>query len=274
VSLTISLVRNSKGEVIGASTIARDITERKRAQERLKHYAQDLKESNEDLENFAFVASHDLQEPLRIVASYIQMFAKRYKESTDANVNKYITYIVDNVGRMQEMINGLLEYSRIGKKNQTYHRLEASRACDRAISNLELAINKKLASVTRDELPMVWGNETEWTQVFQNLIGNAIKYCDKKPLIHIGVKDDADYWTFFIKDNGIGIEKQYCEQIFDVFKRLHTKAEYPGTGIGLSICKKIVEKNGGQVWVESIPGEGSTFFFTMSKSEKNERSLR
>jgi len=250
------------------SGFLRDITQRKRAEEQLKRYAQDLKESNESLEDFAFVASHDLQEPLRIVSSYVQLFAKRFKESIDPDLQKYVGYIVDNVSRMQEMISGLLEYSRIGRADTKYYELDSSRACDRAIANLDFVIKKRKAAVSRDDLPVVRSNDTELTRLFQNLIGNALKYCESVPAIHIGSSDENDYWLFCVKDNGIGIDAAYLEQIFDVFKRLHSKSEYPGTGMGLSICKKIVEKLGGKIWVESKLGEGSAFYFTLPK--KNE----
>ncbi len=259
-----SCITNENGQRIGTLSSGEDITQRRRDEEKLKRYTQELQVSNKELEQFAFVASHDLQEPLRIVSSYIQLFAKRYQGSLDSVADKYIDYVVTNIDRMQKMIEGLLAYSRIGKREQFLNQIDAGEMCDRAISNLKLLIVKCQAEVTRDPLATLWASETELIQLFQNLIGNAIKYCDKeKPNVHISARQQGSDWLFSIRDNGIGIESEYSDRIFELFKRLHTKKEYPGTGIGLTICKKIVEKNGGRIWVESVLGKGSTFYFTI-----------
>ncbi|MCR4336893.1 MAG: PAS domain S-box protein [Candidatus Omnitrophica bacterium] len=254
------------GEIFVLASIV-DITERKKTEERIQRYTQALQESNKQLEQFAFVASHDLQEPLRIVSSYVQLWAKKNKEHVDATTGKYIHYIINNVGRMQDMIQGLLMYSRLGKE-ASYQDVDMNRIFSQAVENLDLMIKKYQAKITCEELPWVWGNPLQLTQLFQNLISNAIKYCkDQEPQIRVSAKLQNVDWLFSIQDNGIGIEPQYQEQIFEIFRRLHTREEYPGTGIGLAICKKIVETHRGKIWVESQPGKGSTFFFTLPKIE-------
>lgn len=244
------------------------LAERREAEEKMHQYTLQLKQSNEELEQFAFVASHDLQEPLRIIASYVQLFIKRYKDAMDPTGEKYVMYINTNVERIQEMIAGLLDYSRIGRKEQSFKALDMGEMCDQAAANLKMYIAERRAQVTRDWLPAVRGSKTEMVRLFQNLINNAIKYCDKDvPLVHICVSKEKDTWLFSVKDNGIGIDGEFCRQIFEIFRRLHTRGEYPGTGIGLAICKKIVEKNGGHIWVESVPGQGSTFYFTIPRDK-------
>ncbi len=230
---------------------------------KIQDYMEEIKESNKELEQFAFVASHDLQEPLRIVSSYSELWAKKYKGQNDEVADKYILYITQNVARMQEMISDLLSYSRIGKTNFPEEAIDAGKICDQAIANLKLAIQEKNASVSRDNLPMVWGNGTQLTRVFQNLIGNAVKFCTQHPQVHVSAVSQDGEWIFAVKDNGIGINPQYFDRIFKVFQRLHNKSEFPGTGIGLSICKKIVERNGGRIWIESQEGAGSTFYFSV-----------
>lgn len=244
----------------------RDVTDRKQGEEREKKYTQELKRSNEELENFAFIASHDLQEPLRIIASYAQLFVNRYNESLDENSKKYLNYISNNIKRMQDMINGLLSYSRAGDKNLEIKSIDSNVVCTMAIENLRFIIKQKTVRIIKKELPTVWAHEMELLQLFQNLINNAVKYCDKEnPVVTISAKDKNGTWEFCVEDNGIGIDPEYTTQIFEIFKRLHTKAEYPGTGIGLAVCKKIIEKNAGRIWVESTPGQGSRFYFTLPK---------
>jgi light-regulated signal transduction histidine kinase (bacteriophytochrome) len=240
--------------------------------------SQELARSNAELEQFAYVASHDLQEPLRMVTSYLQLLEQRYKNQLDANADQFITYAVDGARRMQTLINDLLNYSRVSSRGQTFMQVNCSIILEQAIANLQIAIADSQAVVTHDTLPEVMADATQLTQVFQNLIGNAIKFCrDQQPRIHIGVvKGDAnldgeslnfipsaDEWLFWVRDNGIGLESQYAERIFIIFQRLHGRGKYPGTGIGLAICKKIIERHGGRIWVESKPGQGSTFYFTI-----------
>ncbi|MBC6431813.1 GAF domain-containing protein [Nostoc sp. HG1] len=240
--------------------------------------SQELARSNAELEQFAYVASHDLQEPLRMVTSYLQLLERRYKNQLDANADQFINYAVDGARRMQTLINDLLNYSRVSSRGQPFMRVDCSVILQQAIANLQIAIEDSKAVVTHDPLPEVMADATQLTQVFQNLIGNAIKFCrHQQPRIHIGVaKPDgnlngeslnliplANEWLFWVCDNGIGLESQYAERIFIIFQRLHGRDKYPGTGIGLAICKKIIERHGGRIWVESKLGQGSTFYFTI-----------
>ncbi|OYE05476.1 GAF domain-containing protein [Nostoc sp. 'Peltigera membranacea cyanobiont' 232] len=240
--------------------------------------SQELVRSNAELEQFAYVASHDLQEPLRMVTSYLQLLERRYKNQLDANADQFITYAVDGARRMQTLINDLLNYSRVSTRGQPFKLVDCDVILRSAIANLQIAIADSKAIVTHDPLPKVMADTTQLTQVFQNLIGNAIKFCqNQQPQIHIGVaKPNAnldgenlnsipsvDEWLFWICDNAIGLESQYAERIFIIFQRLHGRDKYPGTGIGLAICKKIIERHGGRIWVESKPGQGSTFYFTI-----------
>ncbi|MEA5605603.1 GAF domain-containing protein [Nostoc sp. UHCC 0252] len=240
--------------------------------------SQELVRSNAELEQFAYVASHDLQEPLRMVTSYLQLLERRYKNQLDASADQFITYAVDGARRMQTLINDLLNYSRVSTRGQPFKLVDCDVILQQAIANLQIAIADSQAIVTHDALPEVMADTTQLTQVFQNLIGNAIKFCqNQQPQIHIGVVKPnanlegenlnsiplADEWLFWIRDNGIGLESQYAERIFIIFQRLHGRDKYPGTGIGLAICKKIIERHGGRIWVKSKPGQGSTFYFTI-----------
>lgn len=229
----------------------------------LEENRQKLIESNRELEQFAYIVSHDLQEPLRKIASFTELLANKHRDQLGGDANKYINYIVDGVERMKRLINDLLAYSRVGKQDIGFKPVDCGTVLQAAISNLETLIKEQQAVVTHDGLPTVTGHESQLLQVFQNLIGNSIKYQREKPVkVHVGVELQKDHWLFSVRDNGIGIDPQFAEQIFDVFRRLHTAAEYSGTGIGLSICKKIIERHGGTIWVESELGEGSTFYFT------------
>jgi len=241
-----------------------DITERKQTEAQLVALTRNLQQSNHDLEQFAYVASHDLQEPLRMVTSYVQLLAKRYNGRLDDKADRYIAYAVDGAARMQTLINDLLQYSRVGRQDVTLTEIDAERALQRALTNLKLAVNESQATITHDRLPGIYADASQLTQVFQNLIGNALKFRGTEPpLIHIGVQQTPTEWIFSVRDNGIGIEPQYSERIFTMFQRLHSRGEYPGTGIGLAICKKIVERHHGWINVVSEPGHGATFSFSI-----------
>ncbi|WP_414548027.1 GAF domain-containing protein [Anabaena sp. CCY 0017] len=238
------------------------------------HHTQELARSNAELEQFAYVASHDLQEPLRMVTSYLQLLERKYKHELDANAEQFITYAVDGARRMQSLINDLLDYSRVTSRGQPIVEVDFKTIFERAIANLKFIIQESSAIITHDPLPIVMADPTQLTQVLQNLIGNAIKFRGESPLkIHLAaVKAEQteeqmptkpNEWLFSVSDNGIGIESQYAERIFVIFQRLHGRSKYPGTGIGLAICKKIIERHGGRIWVESKPGQGSTFYFTI-----------
>ncbi len=242
----------------------RDITERKQAREQLLKALEELKLSNAELEQFAYVASHDLQEPLRAVAGMVQLLQKRYQGQLDERADEYIRLAVDGASRMQTLIKDLLDYSRVERRGNPIKAADANEALKYALRNLETTIAEQGAVVTSDSLPTLDADATQLSQVFQNLIGNAIKFHGaQQPQVHVGVEKLADAWRFSVRDNGIGIEPQYFERIFLVFQRLHTHSAYSGTGIGLSICKKIVERHGGRIWIESQFGQGSTFYFTI-----------
>jgi light-regulated signal transduction histidine kinase (bacteriophytochrome) len=244
--------------------LQREITGRKRAEEKLKQAMADLERSNKDLEQFAYVASHDLQEPLRMMSSYIQLIEQRYKSKLDADADEFIMYAVDGASRMQTMINDLLAYSRVGTRGKPFEPTDSAAVLDQVLANLEVVIEESGAVVTHDALPTVMTDLSQLAQVFQNLIDNAIKFrSDKPPEVYVGVEERGDEWVFSVRDNGIGIAPEYHERIFQVSQRLHGRGEYPGTGIGLAICKRIAERHGSRIWVESEPGKGSTFYFTI-----------
>jgi PAS domain S-box-containing protein len=246
--------------------ILRDITERKQAEEGLKRALADLARSNKELEQFAYIASHDLQEPLRMVASYTQLLAERYESRLDDKAKKYIDYAVDGAVRLQKLISDLLTYSRVGTRGKPPEPTDTYSALEEAIKNLSATIEESRAVITIDDLPTVHADASQLVQVFQNLLSNAIKFCGKDiPRVHVSAQEQGREWVFFVRDNGIGIDPQYADRVFLIFQRLHTREEYPGTGIGLAMCKRIVERHGGKIWFESEPGKGSTFFFTIPK---------
>ncbi len=264
VDISSIVLHDNQGQITGYVSVNRDITERKLAQEQLFKTLEELQRSNSELEQFAYVASHDLQEPLRAVAGMVQLLQKRYRGKMDERADEYIGLAMDGANRMQTLITDLLEYSRVDRRGNPIQPTDANEALRSALHNLHGAIQQSGATVTNGTLPTVEADATQITQLFQNLIGNAIKFRNENPpQIHIGVEELPDAWHFSVRDNGIGIEPQYFERIFLVFQRLHTRREYPGTGIGLSICKKIVERHGGRIWVESEPGQGTTFHFTI-----------
>ncbi|PAV03503.1 MULTISPECIES: PAS domain S-box protein [Methanobacterium] len=259
-----SVYEDESGNVIGVFAAARDITERKKAEKLLKLKIEELASSNAELEQFAYVSSHDLQEPLRMIGSYLQLLQRRYYGELDDKADKYIDFAVDGASRMQNLINDLLEFSRVTTRAREFESTDCELVLNQVLSNLELSIKESGAVISHDQLPIIMADSTQLAQVFQNLISNAIKFhSEKTPKITISVRKEDDNWIFSVADNGIGIDPKHGGRIFEVFKRLHKRRDYPGTGIGLSICKKIVERHGGHIWVESEQGEGSIFYFTL-----------
>ncbi len=231
---------------------------------KLEAVGKELARSNADLEQFAYVASHDLQEPLRMVSSYTQLLARRYKGKFDPDADEIIAYAVDGASRMQALINDLLSYSRVGTKGKDPKPTDVQSVFDQALANLQAAIQESGAVVTHNPLPTVMADGSQFVQLLQNLIGNAIKFRGQAPpRVHVSATRKGNEWTFSVHDNGIGIDPKYFDRLFVVFRRLHNRAEYPGTGIGLAVCKRIVERHGGRIWVESEPSKGSTFYFTI-----------
>jgi PAS domain S-box-containing protein len=266
---SISLQKDSSGNPIGFRGIVRDITERKRAEEVLKEKTEELARSNKDLEQFAYVASHDLQEPLRMVTNYVQLLARRYQGKLDSDADEFIGFAVDGAVRMWKLINDLLTYSRVGMRGKELEPIDCETVLNQSLNNLKMAIEEKGAVVTHDPLPTVMADNPQLELLFQNLIGNAIKFQGNEPSrIHVSASRNGSGWTFSVRDNGIGIAPEYAERIFIIFQRLHRRKEYPGTGIGLAICKKIVERHGGYIWVESEVGKGATFYFTLPASKE------
>jgi PAS domain S-box-containing protein len=266
--LMLSPLESDTGTLV---TVAiRNITLRNAASIQLTHTVEELKRSNEDLQQFAYVASHDLQEPLRMVASYVALIARRYKGKLDSDADDFISFAVDGAKRMQSLIQDLLAFSRVGSKGAELVKTSSEDALNRAITNLRVAIADSGALVTHDPLPSVLADEMQLTQLFQNLLGNAIKYRRAEtPGVHIAARQNgAKQWIFSVQDNGLGIEPQYFERIFGMFQRLHGREEFSGTGMGLAICKKIVERHGGDISVESTIGQGSTFRFPLSAGER------
>jgi light-regulated signal transduction histidine kinase (bacteriophytochrome) len=231
---------------------------------RYESQAQELARSNSDLQQFAYVASHDLQEPLRIVGSYAQLFEQRYKSQVDEKGQKWIFYMVDASKRMQALIEDLLMFSRVGTKAKEPAPVDSLTSVQAALANLRMTIQRNGAEVTHDAMPVVVADQMQLTQLFQNLVGNALKYrSEAPPRIHIGVWRDGTQCRFSVRDNGIGIEPRFHERIFGLFQRLHERGKFEGTGIGLAVCKKIVERHGGTIWVESNQDQGTTFHFTL-----------
>ena len=233
-------------------------------EQRVAERTAELQRSNEELQQFAYVVSHDLQEPLRVVASYVQQLAERYQDKLEAEANELIGYALDGAKRMQQLIVDLLAYSRIETTGQEFAPTDCEGVLQRVLGDLRVAIEESGAEVTHDPLPQVMADNVQLGQVLQNLLGNAIKFRSQQPpRIHVSARQEGQQWVFSVRDNGIGINPRYAERIFGIFERLHPRTEYPGTGIGLAICKKIVERHGGQIWVESEPGKGAAFFFTL-----------
>jgi PAS domain S-box-containing protein len=268
IEIMLSPLDSDEGIVVTAAI--RDISVRKATEATLLQKVEELKRSNEELGQFAYIASHDLQEPLRMVASYTQLLARRYKGRLDKDADEFIGFAVDGASRMQQLIQDLLDYSRIGTKGRDLIETSSEVALQQALRNLRGAIEESHALVTHDPLPLVLADPMQLSQLFQNLIGNAIKYqkTGAVPEVHISAgRNGNPKWTFSVKDNGLGIDPQYFERIFGMFQRLHKRNEFAGTGMGLALCKKIVERHGDTISVESEPGRGSTFRFALAESE-------
>jgi len=284
VSAVAELYRDDQGRPVKVLGVIQDISRRKRAEEALHRLSEELEQrvrertvelerSNEDLEQFAYVASHDLQEPLRKMAGFAGLLARRYRSRLDAKAGDYIDYIVGGASRMQNMINDLMRYSRVTTRGKEPTPTDCNVVIRHVMEDLEFRIRDSQAAVACANLPTVMADESQLVQLFQNLIGNALKYHGREPLrITIGAERKGNEWQFFVRDNGIGLESQYAERIFVIFQRLHTRDEYEGTGIGLAICKRIVERHGGRIWVESEPGRGAVFFFTLPDGSRDRDS--
>ncbi len=241
-----------------------EIEERIAAEEVLRRTAEQLTRSNKELEQFAYVASHDLQEPLRVVGSYVQLVERKFGERLDAEAEQFIHYIVDGVAQMQRLISDLLDFSRVGTGGESFSTVAVEEVLELALANLRPAIRQSGAVVAHGPLPEIRGDRTQLVQLFQNLIGNAIKFRgDRRPEINVSADRREEEWLFAVADNGVGIERQYWERIFVIFQRLHSRQKYEGTGIGLAICKRIVERHGGRIWLDSKPREGATFYFSL-----------
>jgi PAS domain S-box-containing protein len=266
IEIMLSPLESPEGILVTAAI--RDITARRTAEARLLQNVRELHRSNEELAQFAYIASHDLQEPLRMVASYTELLSRRYKGKLDAEADDFIAFAVDGASRMHRLIQDLLSYSRVQGKGRDPLEASSEAALHQALDNLGGAIEESGAVMTHDPLPTVLADNVQLIQVFQNLVGNAIKYRSAEvPRVHISAaKDGEKNWVFSVQDNGLGIDSEYFERIFGLFQRLHKRDELAGTGIGLAICKKIVEQHGGSIWVKSQPGEGSTFRFVLEGS--------
>lgn len=257
-------VKDSQGRVIGLQAVWLDVTELQKTQNRLERYTQNLERSNVDLQQFAYVASHDLQEPLRAVSSYCQLIEKHYSERLDERALRWLQFTVNGARRMQTLVRDLLAYARVDNKAESWITVDSYAICRLAVENLSQSINEAGAEVSVGKLPIVWADASQLEALFQNLIGNAVKFRgDRPPRISISAERVDHGWQFAVRDNGIGIKPEFRERIFEIFKRLESQERYSGTGIGLAICKRIVERYGGRIWVKSQFGHGSTFYFTL-----------
>jgi signal transduction histidine kinase len=244
--------------------LAAEAKEHRHTAQQLAQRTEEVERSNKDLQQFAYVASHDLQEPLRMVSSYVQLLKRRFKGRLDADADDFIAFAVDGATRMQQMIQDLLSYSRVNTHGNPPSPTHVEEVLGQVFNNLRLAIEESGARITHESLPVVAADGTQLVQLFQNLIANAIKFCSTlPPQIHVSAEKKDPYWVFSVRDNGIGLDPDFTDRIFTIFQRLHTHKDYPGTGIGLAICKRIVERHGGSIWVKSEPGVGSTFYFTL-----------
>ena len=269
VEVSCSNVTDLAGNVIGRMAFFVDVSERNEIKKKLKRTVAELKRSNTDLQQFAYVASHDLQEPLRMVASYTQLLEKRYKDKLDTDAKEFIHFAVDGALRMQKLINDLLSYSLVSTRQKPVKPTDCNSVLGQVIANLSVTIEQNNDIITNDDLPTVMADESQMQELFKNLVGNAIKFRSvHAPRVHISAKQNGNKWLFSVQDNGLGIDPQYKDKIFLIFQRLHSKEEYPGTGIGLALCKRIVEHHGGKIWFDSDVGKGSTFYFTLPVKRK------
>ena len=268
VSLTVSPVRDMSGKIVGASKVARDITARELQEQALREANAALTRSNADLQQFAYSASHDLKEPLRMVSTYAAMLRRKFGGKLGQTGDEYIEYTIEGAARMERLLGDLVAYTHASTiDEEATGAIDAEAILKRAVGNVEAAIRDSGASISHTALPQVRMHEFQLQQVFQNLIANSIRYRSSDvPRIHISAEQQGKEWLFSVKDNGIGIDPQYKEQIFGIFKRLHSAAEYPGTGMGLAICERLIQRAGGRIWVESELGRGATFFFTIPVS--------
>ncbi len=272
VSLTFSPIREESGLVTSVSAIARDITFKKQVEEELRRYAEELALSNEELYVFSYAASHDLQEPLRSIQNFIETLNKKYKKRLGPEMEEQIKSADDGVTRMYRLITDFLMYSRVGTERAIKEEVDCNKALNDALANLDVAVKESKAAIKQFTLPKVYGNYIQMTQVFQNLVANAIKYQgESKPTIEISAEKKDGMWLFAVKDNGIGIEQWFSERIFIVFQKLHDHRKYPGSGIGLALCKRVIEKHKGKIWFESEVGKGTTFFFTLPILEESKK---
>lgn len=271
VMVDLTSIKDDHGQLLYRIMHVLDITELKLVQEHLKEAAEELARSNAELQQFAYVASHDLQEPLRMVASYTQLLARRYRGKLDADADEFIGYAVDGAQRMQTLINDLLEYSRVGTRGGELRPTSCDELLNQVVTDLAPSIAESQAEITWDPLPTIRADPTQIRRLFQNLLSNAIKFRgEEPPKVHVSARPHTGQWLFSIADNGIGIDPQYADRVFTIFQRLHSRQEYPGTGIGLAICRKIVERHGGRIWVEDNAGPGTTFHFTIPRSRKGD----
>ncbi len=262
--------RNKENLVSQMLCVTIDINEYKRIEEDIKHYTQNLLRSNRDLEQFASIASHDLQEPLHITTAYIELIKSNYGDKLDENGRELLDLAIQNAHKMQEFVQDLLSYSRVGRQIM-FREVEMDQVLNQVLKNLSILIQKKGATIKCNcILPRIMADRTQMTQLFQNLIHNAIKFSspERLPEIHISAEEDKHYWTLVIKDNGLGIPPECHDRIFNMFERLHSGEEYPGTGIGLAVCKKIVECHQGKIWIQSEYGKGTTFYISFPKEKK------
>lgn len=262
--IAVNCIRHPDGSPDYFLALVQDISERKEAQRQLAETVADLTRSNQELEQFAYVASHDLQEPLRMVASYVQLLQRRYRDHLDADATEFIGFAVEGATRMQTLINDLLTFSRIGRQKEPFGVVDCEQVLQDTLRVLAPALTETGGIVTHDPLPRVKGTRSQVFQVFQNLVGNGLKFHSKEPpQVHVGAYREGQEWRFSVRDNGIGIDPRFFNRLFVIFQRLHAKKDYPGTGIGLALVKKIIERHGGRIWLESQPGAGTTFYFTL-----------
>ncbi len=259
-------LRRADGQVLKWVGTATDVDDLKRAQVHLEHLAKELRRSNRDLEQFASMVSHDLQQPLVVISGYLKLLKRKAGAQIDGETREYLDIASESAQHMQDMIRGMLDYARVGRSEKPLESVDLENVLDKVLHTLHDEIKQSSTTLTHDRLPSVWGDQMQLELVLQNLLGNAIKFrsTDRKPTIHVGVRREADRWLICVQDNGIGIDADHNERIFEVFQQSHAEGKYPGAGLGLAICKKIVERHGGRIWANSKPGEGSTFYFTIA----------